>query len=204
MPDVNTDWSAFETAFRSCTKCEAAGLIPAARPLTLISPKAKVYLVGQAPSRTDHETHGFYVGPAGEKLKGWLVSAGFAPDALGTTIYATAMTRCFPGRKLGMSTDRAPSRAEQILCSTWMDRELALLDIRLIIPFGAMSINRFLGAGPLTERIECLRLSRHPGCAPATLKWGIHVVEFARKQKPSRSRTRCHFQHPLHTPVTTC
>lgn len=153
MPDVNTDWSAFETAFRSCTKCAAAGFIPAARPLTLISPKANVYLVGQAPSRTDHETYGFYVGPAGEKLKGWLVSAGFAPDALGTTIYATAMTRCFPGRKLGMSTDRAPSRAEQTLCSTWMDREIALLDIRLIIPFGAMSINRFLGAGPLTERI---------------------------------------------------
>ncbi|MEY4914047.1 MAG: hypothetical protein RJA02_316, partial [Armatimonadota bacterium] len=49
MPDVNTDWSAFETAFRSCTKCAAAGFIPAARPLTLISPKANVYLVGQAP-----------------------------------------------------------------------------------------------------------------------------------------------------------
>ncbi|MFY8051420.1 MAG: uracil-DNA glycosylase family protein, partial [Armatimonadaceae bacterium] len=137
----------------SCTKCEAAGYIPAARPLTLITPQAKVYLVGQAPSRTDHETHGFYVGPAGEKLKGWLMTAGFSADALGTTIYATAMTRCFPGRKPGMSTDRAPSRAEQKLCSEWMDRELTLLDIRLIIPFGTMAINRFLGTGPLTERI---------------------------------------------------
>ena len=34
-----------------------------------------------------------------------------------------------------------------------MDRELAMLDIRLIIPFGSMAINRFLGQGPLTERI---------------------------------------------------
>jgi len=153
MPAVNTDWNTFEEAFRSCKKCEAAGYIPAARPLTLITPRARVYLVGQAPSRTDHETRGFYVGPAGEKLKGWLVTAGFNADALGTTIYATAMTRCFPGRKPGMSTDRAPSRAEQKLCSTWMDRELALLDIQLIIPFGTMAINRFLGTGPLTERI---------------------------------------------------
>lgn len=153
MSGIDNDWSAFETAFRSCTKCEAAGFIPAARPLTLITPQAKVYLVGQAPSRTDHETHGFYVGPAGEKLKGWLVTAGFSAEALGTTIYATAMTRCFPGRKPGMSTDRAPSRAEQKLCSEWMDRELSLLDIRLIIPFGTMAINRFLGTGPLTERI---------------------------------------------------
>ncbi len=81
------------------------------------------------------------------------MTAGFSADALGTTIYATAMTRCFPGRKPGMSTDRAPSRAEQKLCSEWMDRELTLLDIRLIIPFGTMAINRFLGTGPLTERI---------------------------------------------------
>lgn len=153
MPAINTDWNTFEKEFRSCTKCEAAGYIPAARPLTLITPGARVYLVGQAPSRTDHETRGFYVGPAGEKLKSWLVTAGFTPDALGTTIYATAMTRCFPGRKPGMSTDRAPSRAEQKLCSSWMDRELALLDIQLIIPFGTMAINRFLGTGPLTERI---------------------------------------------------
>ncbi|MFM7187321.1 MAG: uracil-DNA glycosylase family protein [Armatimonadota bacterium] len=153
MPAVNTDWNTFEEEFRSCRKCEAAGCIPAARPLTLITPGARVYLVGQAPSRTDHETRGFYVGPAGEKLKGWLVTAGFTADALGTTIYATAMTRCFPGRKQGMSTDRAPSRAEQKLCSTWMDRELTLLDIQLIIPFGTMAINRFLCPGPLTERI---------------------------------------------------
>jgi len=153
MSVSETDWDAFETAFRSCKSCEAAGFIPAARPLSLISPKANVYLVGQAPSRTDHETHGFYVGPAGEKLKTWLVTAGFAPDALGTTIYAAAMTRCFPGRKPGMSTDRAPSRAEQKLCSAWMDRELELLDIQLIIPFGTMAINRFLGAGTLTDRI---------------------------------------------------
>jgi uracil-DNA glycosylase len=34
-----------------------------------------------------------------------------------------------------------------------MDRELALLDIKLIIPFGTMAINRFLGPGPLTDRI---------------------------------------------------
>jgi uracil-DNA glycosylase len=34
-----------------------------------------------------------------------------------------------------------------------MDRELKLLDIQLIIPFGTMAINRFLGTGPLTDRI---------------------------------------------------
>lgn len=138
---------------RSCRVCEAAGTLPAARPLTLITPRAKFYLVGQAPSRTDHETYGFYAGPAGNTLKKWLERAGFAPDALGTTIYATALIRCFPGRKVGMSTDRAPSRIERKACSQWMDRELTMLPIELIIPFGMMAIERFLGSGKLTDRI---------------------------------------------------
>lgn len=147
------DWSVFENEMRSCRVCEAAGTLPVARPLTLITPTAKIYLVGQAPSRTDHETHGFYAGPAGNTLRKWLECAGFAHDALGTTIYATALIRCFPGRKVGMSTDRAPSRAERKACSQWMDRELTMLPIELIIPFGRMAIERFLGPGQLTDRI---------------------------------------------------
>jgi uracil-DNA glycosylase len=112
-----------------------------------------VLLIGQAPSRTDHETGQFYSGPAGKKLRGWLCKAGFHEADFGTTIYAAAMTKCFPGRKPGSSKDRVPSRQELALCRPWLDAEWALVQPRLVVLFGGLAIQTFLSKEPLEELI---------------------------------------------------
>lgn len=138
---------------RACTRCQDAGYLAEARPLTAGDPDAPFCVIGQAPSRMAHELRTFYRGPAGEKLQGWFVQAGFAPEDFGTRVYLAAVTKCFPGRLPGSSTDRLPSRAEQALCRPWLDQELALLRPRVIVLFGGLAITTFLSRAPLRELV---------------------------------------------------
>ena len=130
-----------------------AGFLSEARPLVLGKPGADVMVIGQAPSRTDHETGGFYVGPAGRKLRGWLEEAGLSEDDQASRVYFAAITRCFPGRLPGSSKDRLPSKSEQKLCRSWLDAEISTVNPKVVILFGGLSIQTFLSNAPLTELI---------------------------------------------------
>jgi uracil-DNA glycosylase len=129
------------------------GYIPQANPLTTGIASASVFLIGQAPSRTDHESGEFYSGPAGKKLRGWLLEAGFSESDFGTIIYAAAITKCFPGRVLGSSKDRLPSKAEQKFCRSWLDAEIELINPKIMILFGGLAIQTFLSKEPLDQLI---------------------------------------------------
>lgn len=111
-------------------------------------------VIGQAPSRTDHEIRETYCGPAGRKLKSWLIEAGFTPEDIGTRVYMAAVTKCFPGRLPGSSKDRLPSRAEQAFCRPWLQSEIDLINPRVLILFGGLAISTFLSAKePLSELV---------------------------------------------------
>jgi uracil-DNA glycosylase family 4 len=138
---------------RACRKCEEAGYIPTARPLTFGEAGASFFVIGQAPSRTDHEEGAFYSGPAGRKLRSWFEEAGFAPEDFGTCVYAAAITKCFPGRLPGSSKDRVPARNEQNLCRPWLDAELAAIQPKVVVLFGGLAIKTFLSAEPLAQLI---------------------------------------------------
>jgi len=145
--------SVLQEEIRACRRCVAAGFIPEARPLTRGEAGAPYLVIGQAPSRTDHESGGFYVGPAGRKLRSWLAEAGYPEEEFGRRVYFAAVTKCFPGRLPGSSKDRLPSKAEQALCRPWLDAEIAVLRPRVLILFGGLAISTFLSRRPLTELI---------------------------------------------------
>ena len=142
-----------QAELRACRKCEDAGYIAEARPLVTGDAGAPFMVIGQAPSRTAHETRTFYLGPAGQKLKSWFVEAGFQPEDFGTKVYLAAVTRCFPGRNPGSSKDRLPSKAEQALCRPWLDAELTQVKPKVIILFGGLAITTFLSRRPLNELV---------------------------------------------------
>ncbi len=151
--DRRTPLAVLQDEIRACRACQEAGYIEAARPLTRGTADAGFFIIGQAPSRTDHETGGMYHGPAGRKLRSWFVQAGFDEADFGTRIYFAAITKCFPGRKPGMSTDRLPSRAEQTLCRPWLDAELETVKPPVLVLFGGLAIATFLSRAPLGELI---------------------------------------------------
>lgn len=142
-----------QAEIRGCTRCVQAGYLAEARPLTEGDPDAPFAVIGQAPSRTAYETHTFYRGPAGERLRSWFVQAGFAPEDFGTRVYLAAVTKCFPGRLPGSSKDRLPSKAEQALCRSWLDQELALLRPKVVVLFGGLAIGTFLSRAPLDQLV---------------------------------------------------
>jgi uracil-DNA glycosylase len=113
---------------------------------------AEFMVIGQAPSLTDSARDEMYLGPAGLKLRAWLREAGFADSDFGTLVYMTAITKCFPGRTPGSSKDRAPSRAEQAQCRPWLDAQIEIVQPRLVILFGKMAIDTFLGGRLSLER----------------------------------------------------
>ncbi len=136
---------------RACRRCLEAGfsVVPSAifsGPVT-----ARVMIVGQAPGSMEAETGRPFSGAAGRRLFRWLAEAGWDEDEFRATQYLTAITRCYPGKSLGGRGDRAPSRAEQMLCAPFLERELALVQPEIIVPVGGLAIRRFLGRVSLDD-----------------------------------------------------
>ena len=139
-----TELELLHDTIRACRRCEADGFPISPPPLAWGSAPAPVMLIGQAPGLTDLRGDRMYLGPAARKLIGWLMDAGFDETDIGTKVYMTALTKCFPGRLPGKSTDRAPSPKERANCRPWLDAQWALVQPRVVILFGKMSIDTFL------------------------------------------------------------
>jgi uracil-DNA glycosylase len=138
---------------RRCRRCEADGFPVVPPPLVWGRAPAPFLLIGQAPGLSDWRGDRMYLGPAAKKLIGWLREAGFTEEDIGTTVYMTALTKCFPGRLPGKSTDRAPSPKERANCRPWLDAQRRLVQPQVIILFGKMAIDTFLPRMRLEEAI---------------------------------------------------
>jgi uracil-DNA glycosylase family 4 len=105
-------------------------------------------IVGQAPGAVELTTGLPFSGRAGAELRRWLARAGIDEDHLP---YRTSITKCFPGKAAGGAGDRKPSPPEIANCATWLAREIALVDPRILLPVGQLAIERFIGKIPLGE-----------------------------------------------------
>ncbi len=110
--------------------------------------------IGQAPGITEQETGRPFNAGSGTRLFGWLAQAGIEEDWFRESQYMTSVTKCYPGRANSGSGDRVPSRVEQELCRTYLEREIALVNPQVIIPIGRLAINLFFSKSKkLTEII---------------------------------------------------
>ncbi len=140
------NFAELQAALAACRKCADAGYFIGSRPISSVKPGAVFMIVGQAPGRHEAEvTQRPFSGPAGRRLFRWLAQAGFDEAGFRATQAMVAITRCYPGPHPAGRGDRVPSRAEQALCATWLEAELALLRPRVLIPVGGLAIGRFLG-----------------------------------------------------------
>jgi uracil-DNA glycosylase len=64
-----------------------------------------------------------------------------------------AVCRCFPGKHPKGSGDRVPDDIEIANCAPWLEREIALLRPKLVIPVGKLAIGQFVEANTLAEVI---------------------------------------------------
>jgi uracil-DNA glycosylase len=129
---------------RACRRCRRMKP-PAVPPRPVVSP---VYLVGQAPGPREGAAGRPFAWTAGKKLFAWTASLGLDEEAARSRLYIAAVCRCFPG-KTREGSDRVPDDREIARCQGWMEREIALLRPRLVVPVGKLAISRFLPETPL-------------------------------------------------------
>ena len=116
--------------------------------------KSGVMLVGQAPGTREPLLGRPFAWTAGKTLFRWFEEAcGFGEEVFRDNIYMAAVCRCFPGKHPKGSGDRVPDEEEIANCQPWMDREIALLRPKLIVPVGKLAITRFIEAEKLSDVI---------------------------------------------------
>ncbi len=143
-----------QRACRACTRCVDDGILPEASPTFEGGPGAVFFLIGQAPGPVERETRRPFMGRAGKELGRWVERAGFgSQEEFRRFTYIAALMRCFPGRNRSNSGDRPPPARAIRNCEPWLSRELELIRPRLLILVGGLAIARFLGPGPLEERV---------------------------------------------------
>lgn len=133
-------------------------------------------LVGQAPGPVERDQTRPFAGRAGRQLMRWLCREAFRDEEdVRARVFMTSMTTCFPGRTPDGRGDRRPTAREVALCRPWLDGYLELMQPRLILVVGGLSMARFLPRRPLDELVGGLfdtggrEIPGMPESAPALL-----------------------------------
>ncbi len=152
--------AAHNQALSACVRC---GLADAVRPIISEARSPRAMLVGQAPGKVEVGDRRPFAGRAGKTLFSWLGEAGVDEPEFRHHVYIAAITRCYPGPSPSGRGDRVPSTREREMCSGWLASELRIIRPALLIPVGRLAIDRFLGAGKLSELVGKRHLVRHEG-----------------------------------------
>ena len=87
----------------------------------------------------------------------WFESIGVAEQDFRQQVYMSAVCRCFPGKN-PKGGDRVPDKKEIETCSQWLNKEIELLQPKLIIPVGKLAISQYLTVnklvGVIGEKIQ--------------------------------------------------
>jgi uracil-DNA glycosylase len=145
---------------RACAACPDM-----IRPVVTGDPVASpVLLIGQAPGVREGPAGKPFAWTAGKTMFGWFASAGLGEEAFRAHVYMAAVCRCFPGKAKSGGGDRVPSELEIARCGRYLDRELALLRPRLVIPVGKLAIAQIVpGAAQLVDIVGTRQRAERAG-----------------------------------------
>ena len=118
---------------------------------------AEILLVGQAPGDREGVLGRPFAWTAGKTLFKWFGSIGVDEETFRKQVYMSAVCRCFPGKK-PKGGDRVPDKKEIATCSQWINKEIELLQPKLIIPVGKLAISQYLPVNKLVDVIgQCIK-----------------------------------------------
>ncbi len=115
---------------------------------------SRIFLLGQAPGPHEAKLGRPFAWTAGRTLFSWFErSFGASEEEVRARVYMAAVVRCFPG-KTGSGGDRVPSAREIAASRPFIEREIAALRPRLVIPVGRLAIAEVLDRdAPIAEVI---------------------------------------------------
>ena len=123
---------------------------------------SRIFLLGQAPGPHEARLGRPFAWTAGKTLFRWLeLACGASEREVRERVYLAAVVRAFPG-KIGGGGDRVPSRQEIARSRGFIEREMAALRPRLVIPVGRLAVEQVLGPASLEAVVgRRLRTSYH-------------------------------------------
>jgi uracil-DNA glycosylase len=113
---------------------------------------SEILLIGQAPGDREGNLGRPFAWTAGKTLFKWFESIGITEQAFRKQVYMSAVCRCFPGKN-PKGGDRVPSKDEIAICSQWINKEIELLQPKLILPVGKLAISQYLEIDKLVDVI---------------------------------------------------
>ena len=138
-------WTALADLVSRCVACpELVASRTRVVPGTVPGRHADVLLVGEAPGAQEDETGVPFVGRSGALLDRLLTEAGLPRER----VAVANVLKCRPPQ------NRRPRRREVVRCRPWLERQLELVDPRVVVALGGTAAEWFFGA---TARIAVLR-----------------------------------------------
>ena len=113
---------------------------------------SEILLVGQAPGDREGGLGRPFAWTAGKTMFKWFESIGVTEQDFRRQVYIAAVCRCFPGKN-PKGGDRVPDKKEIATCSQWLNKEIELLQPKLIIPVGKLAISQYLKVNKLVDVI---------------------------------------------------
>ena len=104
-------------------------------------PNAEVMFIGEGPGFHEDEQGRPFVGAAGQLLTEMLGKIGLRRE----DVFITNVVRCRP------PGNRDPLPDELQACDTYTQRQIAVLNPKLIVTLGRYSMARFIGQGPMRD-----------------------------------------------------
>ena len=123
-----------------CTKCELSKTRTNAVP-GKGNFQSDVIFVGEAPGRNEDKNGEPFVGIAGQRLNLALDSAGVSRES----IYITNIVKCRP------PNNRVPAISERNTCQDYLQKEIAIIQPKIICILGNTAFNSILGGSEITK-----------------------------------------------------
>ena len=114
--------------------------------------KSEILLIGQAPGDKEGGLGRPFAWTAGKTLFKWFATIGIEEQDFRKKVYMSAVCRCFPGKN-PKGGDRVPDKKEIETCSQWLNKEIELLQPKLILPVGKLAIAQYLPVNKLVDVI---------------------------------------------------
>jgi len=154
-PDLNADqhtiaqmdWEALEASVAECRRCKLCQT----RTKTVFgvgNRQADLLFVGEGPGQDEDRQGEPFVGRAGQLLNKMLAAVGLNREQ----VYIANIVKCRP------PGNRNPEPDEASACRPYLERQIALIQPKLIVSLGAVSANNLLGN---TEAVGRLRGKPH-------------------------------------------
>ena len=148
-PVATLDWPALRDAVAGCRAC---GLCDSRRHTVfgVGHPRAHLMVVGEAPGEQEDQRGEPFVGAAGQLLDRMLAALGLTRDEAPPErqVFIANTLKCRPPH------NRNPSAEELDTCQPFLERQVALVQPRVILAMGAFAVRSLLGSDAPIGRLR--------------------------------------------------